>query len=218
MSVHAVVAVRGGPEAKSRCAAVLDGPQRETLVMAMIDDMLGALARVDTIDHRYVVTPTPEIAERASRLGAIALLEPRPLGLNAALEWARSAIVARDAEARLLMLPGDLPLLDPAELVDIIASFPRDRVVLAPTDDGGTGALLLPARANYDFSFGPCSAARHREAGARAGIEVIPFLAPSLALDIDTVADIHAVRRRGIDSHTVRYLRRLELAEELAGR
>ncbi len=218
MSVHAVIAVRGGPEAKSRCAAVLDGQQREALVMTMIEDMLAALGVVDAIDHLYVVTPTEAIAKRAASLGATPLLERSALGLNAALDNARRHVAGRDPDARLLLLPGDLPLLDPTDIVKLIASVRPDQMVLVATNDGGTGALLLPVQAKFDFCFGPCSAARHREAAARARIEATTLAVPSLAFDLDTPDDVEIVRRRAIDSHTGRYLHDLEFSEEFAAR
>lgn len=218
MSVHAVIAVRGGPEAKSRCAPVLSGQQREALVVNMIEDMLAALADVQAVDHIYIVTPTTAIAERASLLGAIPLVEPHANGLNAALDVARCHIADRDPDARLLLLPGDLPLLDSAELSDFIAAFQPDQCVFVATDDGGTGALLLPVQSKFEFCFGPDSAARHREAAVTAGLGAIAVSAPSLAFDVDTSDDINVVCRCAGDSHTGRYLLSLGVAEECAAR
>lgn len=214
MSVHAVVAVRGGPLAKTRCAAVLNEEQRETLVLTMIEDMLAALARVDAIDHIYVVTPTTAIAERVRELGATPLVEPKSYGLNAAFELARYRISDRDPDGQLMLFPGDLPLLDPAEMDELITSFQPDELVFVATDDGGTGALLLPVQAQFKFCFGPNSAARHREAATIAGLKPIAFTAPSLAFDIDTWEDIKDLCRQRGDSQTAQYLRSLQMAEE----
>lgn len=214
MSVHAVVAVRGGPLAKTRCADVLNEEQRKALVMTMIEDMIAALARVDAIDHIYVVTPTTAIVERVRGLGATPLVEHKSYGLNAAFELARFQISGRDPNGQLMLFPGDLPLLDPAEMDELITSFQPDELVFVATDDGGTGALLLPAHAQFKFCFGPNSAARHREAASIAGLKPIAYTAPSLAFDVDTWEDIKGLCRQTGNSRTTQYLRGLQLAEE----
>ena len=80
--LHAVVAARGGPEAKSRCSGVLSPELRAGLAAAMLEDVLSALIRARTISAIWVVTPTPQLAELALRMGARCLRQPQPIDVN----------------------------------------------------------------------------------------------------------------------------------------
>lgn len=218
MRTHVVIAVRGGPVAKSRCAPMFDAAQRELLVEAMIDDMLSALTGADNIDAIHLVTPTRAIADLALDHGADALLEDDAIGLNAALDTARRWVADSDADARLVLLPGDLPLIDPAELNRAIAAWQPGRLVIVPSNDGGTGALIMAASAQVDLCFGEDSAVRHADAARRHGLEPLSIALPSLAFDIDSPHDITDMIRHGRDSRTRAFLRAQRLSEEYVAR
>ncbi|HEX4179994.1 MAG TPA: hypothetical protein VHY32_04325, partial [Caulobacteraceae bacterium] len=67
---QAVIAVRGGRTAKSRCAGTLSGADRARLTAVMLEDMLAALARCEEVAQAWVVTPTPDLAALARAHGA----------------------------------------------------------------------------------------------------------------------------------------------------
>jgi len=217
MSIHAVIAVRGGAQAKTRCAPGLDEAGRAELVRAMMLDMIAALLAAPRIDQVEVVTPTPELAKAARGAGALAVLEPRALGINAALESARARLRAVDGAAVMAALPGDLPLLDPAELDPAFDLAGPGRAVLIPAlADGGTGAVVARADAPFAFAFGADSFRRHWAAVERAGLEPVRLDAPSLGLDIDRPQDLAAVGERQAGGHTTKFLaRRLKPTEAL---
>ncbi len=194
MSAHVVLAVRGGGDAKSRCAPRLDSAGRDGLVKAMLGDMLDALARCPSVRAVHVVTPTAEIADFAAKAGASVILEQPPGGLNAAFAMARDRIAAHAPRAILALLPGDLPLLNPDELESLLrlARGPR-RVVLAPAGDGGTGALVHRADIEFPLAFGVDSFQRHRSAAEALGLDTRVVQAPSLGLDVDRPEDLDRV-------------------------
>ena len=115
MNADVVIAARGGPGAKSRLSGRLDLARREALVEAMLTDMLAALAACPAVLRTYVTTPTPALARLAARSGAVVVLEHGPDDLNAAFDHARRRIAIGDPEATVVLLPGDLPRLDPGE-------------------------------------------------------------------------------------------------------
>jgi 2-phospho-L-lactate guanylyltransferase len=217
VTVRAVIAVRGGGQAKSRCAPTLDAEARAELVRAMLLDMIAALAASRRIDEVEVVTPTPELAQLAREAGAGAWLEPRPLGINAAFEAARARLGAAHPDAILVALPGDLPMLDAAELEPAFDRLAASSVVLVPaTADGGTGAVMAHARTPFAFAFGPDSFERHWAGALRDGLQPIRLEAPSLGLDIDQPHDLAALQKRGPEGRTARFLaRRLRPTEAL---
>ena len=101
----------------------------------------------------------------------------------------------------MLCIPGDCPALDPAEL-DALLRAPRRadaaaRVVIVPDRHGtGTNGLLLTPPDAIEPSFGPGSCERHRALAHAAGAACRVERPPSLLLDIDTGADLAALRER----------------------
>jgi 2-phospho-L-lactate guanylyltransferase len=207
LTVRAIIAVRGGAEAKSRCAPGLDAAARADLVRAMLLDMIAALATSPRIDEVEVVTPTLDLAQAAQAAGAHVLLEPQAHGINAAFEAARARLREQAKDAVMVALPGDLPLLDAAELEPGLDLLAPGRAVLAPAiADGGTGAVLVHAHAPFAFAFGRDSFHRHWTGAQRAGLEPVRLEAPSLGLDIDRPQDLAALARRRPGERTARFL------------
>jgi 2-phospho-L-lactate/phosphoenolpyruvate guanylyltransferase len=213
VNADVVIAVRGGPGAKSRLADRLDPERREALVEAMLADMLAALAACPAVLRTYVTTPTPSLARRAARAGAVVILERDMGDLNAAFDRARQRIAAADPDATLVLLPGDLPRLDPAELETCLEAASPDRLVLAPASaDGGTGALVLRAGAPLPLAFGPGSFGKHLAAARTLGLSAQVVRAPTLGFDVDRPADLDALRALGAGRATAELLRGWRMA------
>ena len=111
--VCVIVPVKGLGEAKSRLAAVLTPPQRASLVLAMLEDVLIAV-RAAHDGLLLLVTPDEEYAPAARRAGA-ELIADAGGGYNAAVTQALAAATAREAGAA-LVLPADQPRAQPSEL------------------------------------------------------------------------------------------------------
>jgi 2-phospho-L-lactate guanylyltransferase len=87
---------------------------------------------------------------------------------------------------RVLLVPGDTPLLDPGEVSALLASAAA--VTIVPDRHGtGTNVLLLAPPDAIEPSFGPGSFERHLQA---AGGAVIVERPPTLTLDVDTGDDL----------------------------
>jgi len=192
--IAALVPVKALPRSKSRLRPALSDDQRQALVMAMLEDVVGLLSDVPAITTTAVVSPDADVLAFARRLGAQAIREPpRPRGLNAALTFASRTLSDQGASG-LLVLPVDVPL---ATTADIEATLNRmdanPSIILCPSRSGGTNALALCPPGIIPFRFGHRSSAAHqREARARGlPLEVLPL--PSLALDIDRPHDLAAV-------------------------
>jgi 2-phospho-L-lactate guanylyltransferase len=195
---HVVIAVRGGPNAKSRCADRLDEGEREHLVEAMLGDMLDALAGSTVIRQVHVATPTPSLARLAGARPGVSVILEQPAGLNAAFENARRRVAAEDPDAALALMPGDLPLLDRTELEAALAQVAPGRVgLVAASADGGTGAVLLPAGTPFAFAFGPDSFNRHLAVARQADLAPFVVDAPSLAFDVDGPLDLDRLAASG---------------------
>jgi 2-phospho-L-lactate guanylyltransferase len=187
----AVIPVKRLAAGKSRLSPQIARADLEALSLAMLLDILAALAQTPSVSRRAVVTPDAEVAKAAEAAGAIALLRPDP-GLNESIDAAAHEFLEAPGEALLVVL-GDVAGARAAELESLfeaLASEPGPAVALAPSRDGGTSALLRTPHDAIPSLFGPESAKRHREAAARASVSCKELQLPSLAVDLDLAEDV----------------------------
>lgn len=195
MKATAVLPVKRFGAAKQRLASGLDDERRAEVVAAMLADVLEAIGEARSIERTIVVTSEPRAVELAGEAGAEVLPDPDESGHSGAA----LAGVARARElgaACAALLPGDCPLLDPRELERLLTGMPEHYVAVVPDRHGtGTNALALAPPDAIRPAFGEDSCARHvaaaRDAGAPYAVEELP----SLALDLDTPADVVALTR-----------------------
>ncbi len=196
-ALHVVVPLRTLAGGKARLGEALDAEERLELVAGMLRQELAVLAAWDGAVAVHVVSPDPAVMPLARAGGARPLLQAGE-GLNEGLRQARALTLAEGATA-LLVLPGDLPLLDEAALVRLLeaadaalaAGSGRPFVVLAPADArDGTNALLLAPPDVIEPSFGPGSLERHVRAARDAGASLQLVVDPALGFDLDTPQDI----------------------------
>lgn len=187
--LQAVVPIKPLALAKGRLAPVLAPDERRALVLAMLADVLRALRQTRQISAITVVCSDDEVAALARHHGAATLPDTAD-SLNGALAQAAAHAIATGAEA-LLVLPGDVPL---ATLGALEALLHVDaNVVLVPSRDGGTNAMLLRPPNALPFLFGVGSLARHQSAATNAQLSVQVLHDPALALDIDSCGDLRAL-------------------------
>ena len=185
----AVVPVKPLAAALGRLAGVLAPDERRALQAAMLADLLAACRAAPALAGTLVVTADPVA-------GARVVAEPEgPAGMNAAVRRGLAAAAELGAPAA-LVLTADLPLARPEDLDAIVAAAPPGPgAVLAPSRDGtGTNALLLVPPGAVPPRLGPGSLARHLAEAARAGLAAVLLERPGLALDVDTPADLAALR------------------------
>ena len=191
--IDALVPVKQLSAAKSR---LLPGPDRAAagrLTLAMLSDVLSALAGAQRIGRRAVVTPDEAVARHAEAAGARAIRWREP-GLNPALDHAAAAL-GQPGQGGLLVILGDVagalsPDLDRACAAAEELGHPG--VVLCPASDGGTAALLRSPPDAIPARFGAESAARHRAEAATAGVALHELALPSLRIDLDRAEDVRA--------------------------
>lgn len=191
--VTALVPLKALGEAKGRLAPAWSPTARRALAWRMAATVCDACVASTAITSVVVLAGDDDAATVAD--GRAVTVRRVPPGLGAALADADAAI--SDAGAT-LVVAADLPLVRAAELTALVAAAgDGPAVVLAPTADGGTGALLRSPPRIVDPAFGPDSAAAHRRAAARAGVRVVQWWSPSLGHDIDQPADAAPHQRAG---------------------
>jgi 2-phospho-L-lactate guanylyltransferase len=203
----AILPVKRFAVAKQRLGASVTHSLRARLAAAMVADVLDALAAARTIERIVVVTREHALAAQAQKQGAIVLEDPTEQGQSAAVALGIERAL-REGLERVLCVPGDCPALDPGE-VDALLGAANSRpeqgaapeVVIVPDRHGtGTNGLLLSPAGAIRPSFGPGSFERHRALARAAGAAWRVERPPSLLLDIDTGADLAALRARLADT------------------
>jgi 2-phospho-L-lactate/phosphoenolpyruvate guanylyltransferase len=191
----AIVPVKRFAAAKRRLAGGIDDARREALVAAMLEDTLEAIAAARSIERTVLVSGDPHAQEIASAAGVDVLPDPADEGhVTAALAGIARAEV--DGAECVVLLPGDCPLLDPYELDRLLTGAPSTYVAIVPDRHGtGTNALVLSPPSAIEPAFGEGSCARHVAAAREADIPFAVEELPSLALDLDTPADVVALTR-----------------------
>jgi len=213
MRTAAVLPVKRFARAKQRLGESVADPLRLELARAMVNDVLLALAQTEAIERTILVTRERSVAMAAREQGAIVLDDEAEAGQSAAASLGVARALAEGMQ-RVLCVPGDCPALDPAELQALLSADAADRsgegegeVVIVPDRHGtGTNGLLLTPPDVIAPGFGPGSCERHRALALAAGIACRVERPPSLLLDIDTGADLAALRQR-LAGHSARALR-----------
>src|SRR5688500_18784101 len=199
--VHAVIPIGTLDGAKSRLGAVLDAEERRALVTRLAETTIRAAVATPGIAETIVITPDDEVRGLALAAGARPILQ-RSTGLNAGLREARDEVIAAGASA-MLILPTDLPMIDPAALaaiVDLAADTPPPLVAIVADRHGrGTNALLLAPPDAIEVCFGGDSHAAHAAAAAAAGARLIDLDGP-LSYDLDTPDDLLLAQERAPES------------------
>jgi len=201
-----VVPVKVLAHAKSRLA-VLAGPHRPALALAMAADTVAAALACPVVDRVIAVTDDAEAARVLAGLGALVTADKPGRGLNPALRHGAVLAAASWPGSGIGAVAADLPALRSAELDLGLREAARWEHSFVP-DASGAGTTLYAARPGARFRprFGPRSAAQHRADGA---VELsLPGLA-SLRRDVDRPRDLSAASDLGVGPHTAAVAARL---------
>ena len=189
----AILPVKEFGEAKVRLADSVDAGTREKLAEAMLEDVISALDESRMLSDRIVVT-ADERAESLARAHSWRVVDdPGGIGHSGAALLGIEAALGNRAE-RVVLLPGDCPLLDPRELDHLLATIPDEGVAIVRDRHlTGTNALVISPPGAIEPAFGDGSAERHRVLAREAGVLSSFEDLPSLALDLDEPADLVAL-------------------------
>jgi 2-phospho-L-lactate guanylyltransferase len=195
--VFIIIPAKPLDQSKTRLAAVLPVQERANLSYRLLQQTIDLARQVGEV---VVVSRDAAVRKLAKAAGAWALVETGE-GLNQALQQASAWVEARGGPA-VLVLPGDLPLLQLSDLTEIVAAGRHSpSVVVAPSRRlDGTNALFLRPPGLIEFAFGPGSFEKHQQAARTSGVEPMIYRSPTVALDLDLPEDLRAVQNWGLCS------------------
>lgn len=208
-AVYAVIPVKRLSEGKTRLSHILDADSRARLVLAMLEDILTSIRMSRYLVGAVVVSPSREAIELASGKGFWGIMEEPALGLNHAVGMGIDAVQEVGADAA-LVLPVDIPLVEPSdldELVSIGLEMEGPYLVIAPSEDGGTNALMLSLPPPLRPRFGPGSFRAHVEEAERLGVRFKIFRCRRISLDLDDERDLRQIVAAGKENRSLAYLK-----------
>jgi 2-phospho-L-lactate guanylyltransferase len=189
--IWAVVPVKDTSAAKQRLASAMPPPLRQELMLAMLEDVLAALADAPGLAGRLLVTTDPAAQRLATRYGVAWLTDGAGDGHTGAVAAAARHLAANGA-AGMLTVPGDIPLVTVAEIARLLdAHRPAPAFTIAPShDELGSNAIIVSPPEAVPLRFGDNSFFPHLAAAEARGITPTVLPLPGIALDIDNPGDL----------------------------
>ena len=186
--LFAIVPVKGLDVSKERLSRVLNPEKRKALTAAMLRDILNAL-KSSTIREVLVISPDSSLKQIADEYGFSFVLSNR-VGLNPGLKEAIEWCTQKKADC-VLILPADIPLVSPHDIDKVVElGSERSTVVLCPSLDGGTNALLLNPPDAIPVCFGPNSFYKHIKEALDKGVTIKFYSSREMMLDVDAEEDL----------------------------
>jgi 2-phospho-L-lactate guanylyltransferase len=194
MTIWAIVPVKPLRRGKSRLAGLLSEEQRTSLNRYLLEHTLTVLNKISGIEHTLVVSRDPAALALTRSMGGRTVLEDGAPQFNTALK--RATIVAQAQGARaVLILPADLPLVEPSDLEALLSKGTTPSVVVISPDrrlDGTNGLFINPAGL-IDYDYGPGSFQRHCQRSKDAGAKLVVVNSERIGLDLDLPEDLEMV-------------------------
>lgn len=214
--IYAVIPAKDFDIAKQRLGTFLQPHERRLLAHALLRDTLTACTQAAGLGGVGVVTCDHRVAEVATTFGVEVLWEPHAAGHSQAVAFGIQRCIQRGIPT-MLTLPGDLPLLTPADVEAIIVPpQPPVPVVLVPNrDELGTNALLLSPPDCLPLRFGHDSFQQHLHLAAERQLAVAIRRLPRVALDIDAPEDLALFAAQQHPGHSLQVLTALGVLERL---
>jgi 2-phospho-L-lactate guanylyltransferase len=181
--------VKNLANAKQRLAAVLEQPARTELAHSMLTDVAEAIAGFGG-DQVALVTSDPFAVELAGRNGFEVIRDEANVSETGAIEMATQVCVTGGVEST-LVIPGDIPLIEAADIRAIYEASRDPGSVLVPSrDKRGTNAVLRRPASLFPLRFGNDSFMPHLAAAIATDKPCVVLSLPRIALDIDTPEDL----------------------------
>lgn len=185
-----LVPIKNTAFAKQRLASILDQPARTELAQAMLTDVLTSIHSWKNRPKVGIVTSDPYALKLAAECQFEVILDSENPGETGAIEMATRVCVERGEDST-LVIPADIPLIEPWELEEIYKHAPVEGTVLVPAGDGrGTNAVLRRPADLFPLQFGNDSFKPHRVAAQAIGKPCVILNLPGIAVDVDNPPDL----------------------------
>lgn len=191
-----LIPVKNLANAKQRLASVLEQRSRTELAEAMLCDVLQAVAKMAVAADVTLVTSDHYALSAAQEFGFQVIADAGSRSETEAIEIATLVCVSRGVLST-LVIPTDIPLIEPTELQEIFRVAPDEGSVLVPAADGrGTNAVFRSPANLFPLRFSNDSFKPHLVAAQATGKRCMLLSLPGIAMDIDNPADLQELAAR----------------------
>lgn len=202
-----LVPVKNLVNAKERLSCVLSPAERRALAEAMLQDVLGALAAVNHRTRVGVVTSDPLATTLAQRYGFTIIPDPSNLSETDAIACATEHCLAQGEDST-LVIPGDIPLVQPKDIEQVLAAVPAEGSALVPGwDERGSNAVFRRPGNLFPLRFGNDSFQPHLRAAKATGKPWRVLRLSRIGLDVDNPADLAQLLAAEGDTRSQQLLR-----------
>ena len=207
-----LVPVKNLANAKQRLATILEQSARTELAHAMLADVLDALTEA-AADEISLVTSDPFALQLAGHYRLAVIPDNSNLSETAAIEMATAFCASRGIQTT-TVIPGDIPLIDPADVRTIYQAAPPNGTVLVPSaDQRATNAVLRRPSALFPLRFGNDSFMPHLLSAIATRSTCVVLSLPNIALDIDTPEDLQQLAAAPGEKRSQLLARKLRFSE-----
>ena len=200
MRATAIIPVKRFSHANQRLLSELDPRARALVAGSMLTDVIAAVGACEPVE-RIIVVSGEGRAERIALDGSKRFRTPLEVLQDPVDKGHSEAATLGIVRAKSLgascvaLLPGDCPLLDPAELAAALRAHPGAGVGVIPDRHGsGTNGLILAPADAIRPAFGPDSRRIHLERAEARGLDGTLLELGSMGLDLDTPDDLVRMR------------------------
>lgn len=212
--IWAVIPVKETVGAKQRLADAVPPSLRAELALTMLEDVLSAVSRVESLAGVALVTADARAIDLGRRYGA-RVLPVEAHGGHTAVVAAAATLLTTEGAGGMMQLPGDIPLVTAAEIASVLAVHrPAPSFTIVPShDEFGSNTVVVSPPNAVPLTFGDDSFFPHLATARRCGIE--PTIVPMAGIgrDIDNPDDLKAFVRIGSTTRTYAFLKKVGLAD-----
>jgi 2-phospho-L-lactate guanylyltransferase len=202
MKTFAILPVKRFENAKTRLSSILDMDDRILLSSLMLEDTVKILSSVRSLTQVVIVSADRRAEEMATKHGVTFLREEKEKDVNSAVALADLYSIRGAAEAT-VVIPQDLPLLDPIEVSKAcqLAENESRCIVICPSlRYDGTNMLLRKPPTVIATFYDNDSYNMHVKAALKLGIPVKGLFSKSIMYDIDTPEDAQQITKEEVFS------------------
>jgi 2-phospho-L-lactate guanylyltransferase len=199
--------------AKQRLASFLDQATRTKLAQAMLWDVLDAVRACPSQPAVSLVTSDAFAVELGHKFNVQVIADSANRSETDAIEMA-TRFCERAGVRSTLVIPADIPLIQPSEVEQILRAAPEEGSVLVPASDGrGTNAILRNPAGLFPLRFGNDSFKPHLEAARATNKPCTVLYLPGIALDIDHLSDLQELAAAAGQSRAQQLVRQWDLKQ-----
>ncbi len=203
-----LIPIKNLEESKTSFSEEFSTEQRKNLTLSMLEDLLNVGKKVKAVDTT-VVTPDSGVEDFVENQDINVIMEP-DVGWNRALDIAIGDSIDSCFDS-VLILPGDVPLIKPEDVEEILNLANGKRsVVITPSKENGTNALFLHPPDVMELKFGGESFPEHVKEAQSRDIKPKIYRSENLERDIDDPTNLIKVETLGKGTRTHEFLNSLK--------